>query len=75
MFSSVPGIEINLTVKRNIRGNIIIFGFSLKLIVMWLFKKISPCDKQAKDYHLLCCSLAILILLTPPKFEEEQVGL
>lgn len=54
MFSSVPGIEINLTVKRNIRGNTIIFGFPLKVIVMWLFKKTGLCDKQAKDYSLLC---------------------
>lgn len=31
MFSFVPGIEINLIVKRNIRGNFILFCFALEI--------------------------------------------
>lgn len=30
MFSFVPGIEVNLIVKRNIRGNFILLRFAFK---------------------------------------------
>lgn len=31
MFSFVPGKDVNLIVKRNIRGNLILFHFALKV--------------------------------------------
>ena len=56
MFSFVPGRDVNLIVKRNIRGKLILLHFALKVDDNAAGrKKASLFDQQPKYYRVHCC--------------------